>query len=150
MNSKRIFLVPAETSTAALLLCMAYIQYSSTVSSNRLRHSIVLKNTVIWDLTPCGSCLTDVSEERITSIIRVASSRTTNPRPLVVWPSNVPPNPSTLSYVIYLLMVRLTIQPPPPPHFHHQSLMYPILLILFLHSQCFFLRNVLKLLFLAS
>jgi hypothetical protein len=31
-----------------------------------------MKNAVFWDVTLCGSCKTDVSEERIASIIRVA------------------------------------------------------------------------------
>jgi hypothetical protein len=30
-----------------------------------------MKNAVFWDVTPCGSCTTDVSEERSSSIIRV-------------------------------------------------------------------------------
>jgi hypothetical protein len=32
---------------------------------------ILLKNAVFWDVTPCGSCKNDVSEERIASIFRV-------------------------------------------------------------------------------
>jgi hypothetical protein len=31
-----------------------------------------MKNDVFWDLTRCGSCKTDVSEEQSASIIRVA------------------------------------------------------------------------------
>jgi hypothetical protein len=30
-----------------------------------------MKNAVFWDVTPRGSCNNDVSEENITSIIRV-------------------------------------------------------------------------------
>jgi hypothetical protein len=30
-----------------------------------------MRNVVFWDVMPCGSCKTDVSEEHIASIIRV-------------------------------------------------------------------------------
>jgi hypothetical protein len=33
--------------------------------------AVNIKNTIFWDETPCGSCKNDVSEESITSIIRV-------------------------------------------------------------------------------
>jgi hypothetical protein len=33
--------------------------------------TIPMKNGVFWDVTPCGSCITDVSEERSASFIRV-------------------------------------------------------------------------------
>jgi hypothetical protein len=32
---------------------------------------VTKKNGVFWDVTPCGSCKTDVSEELIASFIRV-------------------------------------------------------------------------------
>jgi hypothetical protein len=33
--------------------------------------AVTMKNTVFWDVTPCGSLRTDVSEERNVSIIRM-------------------------------------------------------------------------------
>jgi hypothetical protein len=30
-----------------------------------------MKNAVFWDVTPCGTCKNDVSEQRIAPIIRV-------------------------------------------------------------------------------
>jgi hypothetical protein len=30
-----------------------------------------MKNAIFWDVTPCGACKNDVSEENIASIIRV-------------------------------------------------------------------------------
>jgi hypothetical protein len=42
--------------------------------------AVIMKNAVFWDVTQCGSCKTDVSEERIASIIcvtRVGEIRTT-------------------------------------------------------------------------
>jgi hypothetical protein len=33
---------------------------------------MTMKNGVFWDVTPCGSCKTDVSEELSASLIRVA------------------------------------------------------------------------------
>jgi hypothetical protein len=32
-----------------------------------------MNTAVLWDVTPCGSCKTDVLEERIASIMRVES-----------------------------------------------------------------------------
>jgi hypothetical protein len=32
---------------------------------------VTMKNIVFWDVTPCGSCKTDVSEEPSASFIRV-------------------------------------------------------------------------------
>jgi hypothetical protein len=33
--------------------------------------AVIMNNAVSWDAMPCGSCKTDVSEERIASNIRV-------------------------------------------------------------------------------
>jgi hypothetical protein len=35
--------------------------------------AVTMKNAVFWDVTQCGSCRTDVSEECITSIIRMTN-----------------------------------------------------------------------------
>jgi hypothetical protein len=32
---------------------------------------VTIKNAVFWNVTPCGSCENDVSEERIVSIVGV-------------------------------------------------------------------------------
>jgi hypothetical protein len=37
--------------------------------------AVTMKNTVFWDLTPLGFVITDVSKERIASIIRVEGVR---------------------------------------------------------------------------
>jgi hypothetical protein len=37
--------------------------------------AVTVKNAVFWDVTPCGSVRTDVSEERIACIIRVENSK---------------------------------------------------------------------------
>jgi hypothetical protein len=37
--------------------------------------AVTTKNAIFWDVTPCGLVRTDVSEEHITSIIRVQQSQ---------------------------------------------------------------------------
>jgi hypothetical protein len=47
----------------------------STVSQCYVRFkvftSVTMENAVVWDVIPCGSCMTDASEEFSASIIRV-------------------------------------------------------------------------------
>jgi hypothetical protein len=50
-----------------------------------------MKNGVLWEVTPCGSCKTDVSGELSTSFIRVIFLR--NVRRLLVTASAVPSSP---------------------------------------------------------
>jgi hypothetical protein len=47
-----------------------------------------MKNAIFWDVTPCGSCKTDISEERITSIFR--ENRTIKLGAALTVTSNVP------------------------------------------------------------
>jgi hypothetical protein len=56
-------------------MCVSNIRGTFSVQPSgcvrfKLLTAVITKNTVFWEVTPCGLCKKDVSEERIAFIIR--------------------------------------------------------------------------------
>jgi hypothetical protein len=55
---------------ATIEICSIYLIYAVYLRF-QIFTAVTMKNAIVCAMTPCGSCKSDVSDERIASIIRV-------------------------------------------------------------------------------